>query len=77
MCCETVCGHAVSQSQLPGNPRLHVLCLLRNGPSADVLRWTGALAQIHDVELADLTQPGLSYSELLKRIFAADRVISW
>ncbi|TAN48802.1 MAG: hypothetical protein EPN19_15435 [Betaproteobacteria bacterium] len=67
----------MSESQAPGKPRTHVLCLLPDGPTAEALRWTQALAHSHEVELVDLTQPGLAYSELLQRIFASDRVISW
>lgn len=67
----------MSEPQSPGKPRARVLCLLRDGPNADTLRWTEALARSHEVELVDLAQPGLSYGELLKRIFAAERVISW
>lgn len=67
----------MSESQAPAKPRTHVLCLLRDGPTADALRWTGALAHSHEVELVDLTQPGIAYAELLQRIFASDRVISW
>ena len=67
----------MSETPTPGNPRRQVLCLLRNGPGPEVLRWTGALAQDHEVELLDLTQPGLDYDELLQRIFASERVISW
>ncbi len=54
-----------------------MLCLLRDGPTAEALRWTEALAHSHAVELVDLTRPGLAYGELLQRIFASDRVISW
>lgn len=61
----------------PGNLRKRVLCLLRNGPSPEAQRWTEALAQDHEVELLDLTQPELDYDALLKRIFACERVISW
>ena len=67
----------MSESQAPGKPRTHVLCLLRDGPTTDAMRWTEALARSHEVELIDLTQPGLAYGELLQRIFASDRVISW
>jgi len=67
----------MSESQSPEKPRMHVLCLLRDGPVADASRWTEALARSHEVELVDLAIPGLSYEALLKRIFAADRVISW
>jgi len=56
---------------------MRLLCLLRNGPTADALRWTEAFARNHEVELVDLTQPGLRYGELLQRIFASERVISW
>lgn len=67
----------MSKSPAPGKARTHVLCLLRDGPTAEALRWTEALAHSHAVELVDLTRPGLAYGELLQRIFASDRVISW
>lgn len=57
--------------------RMRVLCLLRDGRTDDTLRWTEALAGTHDVDLCDLTEPGLDYGALLQRIFAAERVISW
>lgn len=67
----------MSEAQSPQEPRTRILCLLRDGQTADALRWTGALAQCQAVELVDLAQPGLDYAALLRRIFAADRVISW
>lgn len=67
----------MSETQSSGNARARVLWLLRDGPSADALRWTEALARSHEVEIVDLATPVLNYGELLKRIFAADRVISW
>lgn len=67
----------MSEAQSPDDTRTRILCLLRDGQSADALRWTGALAQGQAVELVDLAKPGLDYTELLRRIFAADRVISW
>ncbi len=67
----------MSDLPAPGNPRKRVLCLLRDGPSPEARRWTEALAQDHEVELLDLTQPELDYHALLKRIFACEQVISW
>lgn len=67
----------MSDQTTPGTARKRVLCLLRNGPSPEALRWTEALARDHEVELLDLTQAGLDYDALLKRVFACERVISW
>ena len=67
----------MSEAQSPDEPRTRILCLLRDGKTADAVRWTGELAQFQAVELIDLAKPGLDYAELLRRIFAADRVISW
>ena len=61
----------------PGDRRARVLCLLKDAPSEGTLRWIDALALQHDVEVVDLTKPGLSYAELVERIFASERVISW
>ena len=74
---ETARGWDMSELRTPAKARAHVLCLLRDGPGADARRWTEALARSHEVELVDLAMPGLSYDQLLKRIFAAKRVISW
>lgn len=60
-----------------GTGRRRVLCLLRDGPSEGARRWSAALARTHEVQLVDLSLPGIAYDELLERIFAADRVISW
>lgn len=70
-------GRRMSEPAPAGTQRMRVLCLLRDGPSDATRRWTAALAQTHEVELVDLARPGLDYAELLSRIFAADRVISW
>ena len=67
----------MSETIPPGDRRARVLCLLKDAPSASTLRWVRALALQHDVEVVDLTQPGLSYAELVERIFASERVISW
>lgn len=67
----------MSESRPRDDSRTRVLCLLREGRTANGLRWTAALAQSQPVELVDLAQPGLDYADLLRRIFAADRVISW
>lgn len=64
-------------SASPGDRRARVLCLLKEAPSDGTLRWIDALALLHDVEVVDLAKPGLSYAELVERIFASERVISW
>ncbi len=67
----------MSETAPPGDRRASVLCLLKDAPSASTLRWIDALARQNDVDIVDLAKPGLSYAELVERIFASERVISW
>jgi hypothetical protein len=56
---------------------MHVLHLLSDGPRAacaELLRLQGAEAE---VEVIDLSQPGIDYEKLVERIFASDKVTSW
>lgn len=57
--------------------RMRILCLLNQGADPGARRWIDALSGDHDVETIDLAKKELSYAELVDRIFAADRVISW
>ena len=56
---------------------MRILCLLNEGADSGARRWIDALSGDHDVETVDLAKKELSYAELVDRIFAADRVISW
>ncbi len=67
----------MSETAPPGDRRARLLCLLKDAPSEGTLRWIDALALQNDVEIVDLTKPGLSYAGLVERIFASERVISW
>ncbi len=60
-----------------GGARTRILWLLSDGPDPGARRWIEALSRDNDVELVDLSQKELSYADLVDRIFAADRVISW
>ncbi len=67
----------MSETAPPGDRRARLLCLLKDAPSEGTQRWNDALALQNDVEIVDLTKPGLSYAGLVERIFASERVISW
>ncbi len=56
---------------------MKILCLLRDGEREDAGRWADALAAENEVEVIDLSAPGVAYGDLVERIFAADRVITW
>jgi hypothetical protein len=56
---------------------MRILCLLNDARDTGARRWIDALSRDHDVEIVELAKKELSYSQLLDRIFAADRVISW
>jgi hypothetical protein len=56
---------------------MRILCLLNEGADPDARRWIEALPADHEIEIVDLAKKELSYVELVERIFAADRVISW
>ena len=54
-----------------------ILHLLRDGPSDEVLEIIKAQSEGHEVEIYDLTEPGVVYDELIDKIEACDKVISW
>jgi hypothetical protein len=56
---------------------MRILCLLKDAGDTGARRWIDALSRDHDVETVALAKKELSYPELVDRIFAADRVISW
>lgn len=56
---------------------MRILCILDEGADTSARRWIDALSRDHDVEIVALDGKTLSYAELVDRIFAADRVISW
>ena len=56
---------------------MRILCLLNDGEDRSARCWIDALSGDHCVETVDLGKKELSYAELVNRIFAADRVISW
>jgi hypothetical protein len=55
-----------------------ILHLLNDGPDSSVPEEILEVqAEEHEVEVLDLTHLTLSYEELIERIFAADKVMSW
>ena len=56
---------------------MRILYLLNDREDTSARRWIDALSGDHCVETVDLAKKELSYAELVDRIFAADRVISW
>jgi hypothetical protein len=56
---------------------MRVLHLLKDGLEATPGEILELQAAEHEVEVIDLSQPGISYEELVEKIFASDRVISW
>lgn len=54
-----------------------ILYLLNDGASTAPNEWIDALAQEHQVEVIDLAGKAVSYNELVDKIFASDKVISW
>ena len=56
---------------------MRILCLLNDARNTGARRWIEALSRDHDVEIVDLAKKEFSYAELVDRMFAADRVISW
>lgn len=67
----------MSETVSSGNARMRILCILDEGADTSARRWIDALSRDHDVEIVALDGKTLSYAELVDRIFAADRVISW
>lgn len=53
---------------------LHILNDGRETASGDVLKLQ---TTEHEVEVIDLTNMDVSYEELVDKIFASDKVISW
>ncbi|MDH3318575.1 MAG: hypothetical protein OEO84_02670 [Betaproteobacteria bacterium] len=53
---------------------LHLLAEGRAAVPGDLLQLQAAE---FDVEVVDLSRPGLSYEALIDRIFASDRVVCW
>lgn len=56
---------------------MHVLHVLIDGPDKAAAAIAELQAPEAEVETLDLTRPDLSYEELVDRIFASDKVISW
>lgn len=67
----------MSETTQAGSVRMRILCLLNDGEDTGARCWIDALSVHHRVETVDLAKKELSYAELVDRIFAADRVISW
>jgi len=67
----------MSETAHADSARMRILCLLNDAGDTGARRWIDALSRDHDVETVDLAKKELSYAELVDRIFAADRVISW
>lgn len=60
-----------------GSARMRILCILNDATDAGARRWIDALSRDHEVEIVALDAKAFTYAELVDRIFAADRVISW
>jgi len=56
---------------------MHVLHVLINGPDKAAAAIAELQAAEAEVEIVDLSRPGVSYEDLVDRIFASDKVISW
>jgi hypothetical protein len=56
---------------------MRVLHVLKDGPEEAETAMAEMQAAEHEVEIVDLSKPGISYEELVDRIFASDKVISW
>lgn len=56
---------------------MRILCLLNDEADSGARRWIDALPGDHDIEIIALAKKEFSYAELVERIFAAERVISW
>ena len=54
-----------------------ILHILREGPQEDVLEIIKAQAEQHEVEVVDLSKPEFSYDEVVDKIAACDKVLSW
>lgn len=56
---------------------MHVLHLLNDGPEAAPGEILKLQAAEFEVEVIDLSRLGISYEDLVEKIFASDKVISW
>lgn len=56
---------------------MKILFLLYDGASTSPGEWIDAVAPEHEVEVVDLAEKAVSYDELVDKIFASDKVISW
>jgi len=54
-----------------------ILHILRDGPAEDALEIIKWHAEQHEVEVVDLSEPNVAYDELIDKIAACDKVISW
>lgn len=56
---------------------MRIVHILTDGPdpaSDDIVKLQAAE---HEVEVVDLSRPGVSYEDLIEKIFRSDKVVSW
>jgi len=56
---------------------MHVLHVLKDGPQEAATAVAELQAAELEVEVVDLSRPGISYEDLVDRIFASDKVVFW
>lgn len=56
---------------------MRILHILLDGPTDLSERIIGTQASGHDVQTIDLSLGDIAYEDLVDRIFAHDRVVSW
>jgi len=56
---------------------MKILYLLNDGPDETCNRLIEIQAEEHDVEIVDLSKGNASYEDIVGKIFASDRVVSW
>lgn len=56
---------------------MHVLHLLNDGPEAACVELLRLQSAEFEVEVIDLSKADVSYEELVDKIFASDKVVSW
>lgn len=56
---------------------LHILHILSDGPTKLSDQIIDVHAREHEVEVVELKESETSYEDLVDKIFASDRVISW
>ena len=54
-----------------------MLFLLNDGPDAKSGAWIEAVSRDCQVEVIDLARKEVPYAELVNKIFACDKLISW